>query len=88
METLELIEKPIIIKSRANYSRIDCINYLMRFYKEFKYYLDELDLIRTFDKIADMNAIELQVNVSILTVLANKSALVDSLDYYIKIIKQ
>lgn len=90
MKTLELtLNKDIIDtlitqrdKPKRSLSRVECITYLMAFYKVHQDEFLELKEEKVFDSWADMSLIPLQITVAMLSMLVNDSKFVESLGHY------
>ena len=70
-------------KPKRSLSRVECITYLMAFYKVHQDEFLELDELAVFDSWADLNLVGLQITVCTITLLVNDNKFVDSLHFFL-----
>ena len=70
-------------KPKRSLSRVECITYLMAFYKVHQDEFLELDEITVFNGFADMSVICLQITVCTITMLINDNLYVSALSMFL-----
>ena len=70
-------------KPKRSLSRVECITYLMAFYKVHQDEFLELDEITVFNGFADMSLICLQITVCTITMLINDNLYVSALSMFL-----
>jgi hypothetical protein len=70
-------------KPKRSLSRVECITYLMAFYKVHQDEFLELDEIKVFNSWADMNLFGLQITVCTITMLVNDSKYTSALSMFL-----
>jgi hypothetical protein len=70
-------------KPKRSLSRVECITYLMAFYKVHQDEFEEMDEITVFNGFADMSLICLQITVCTITMLINDNLYVSALSMFL-----